>query len=120
MGIFKSILLTGNSGGGYEEYQTCQVDQQQQRNHQKKLSEASRSYSTGKLSKLDAIYISYCFPIDSKSGRTTKHFDISTYANFEFCILPQQSYIACLCEGLLGKRNRVNSFCYYKNFLALR
>ena len=56
-GIFKSILLTGNSGGGYEEYQTCQVDQQQQRNHQKKLSEASRSYSTGKLSKLDAIYI---------------------------------------------------------------
>ena len=57
MGITKIILLTGNSGGGYEEYQTCQVDQQQQRNHQKKLSEASRSYSTGKLSKLDAIYI---------------------------------------------------------------
>ena len=65
------------------------------------------------------LYISYCFPIDSKSGRTTKHFDISTYANFEFCILPQQSYIACLCVGLLGKRNRVNSFCYYRNFFGI-
>ena len=50
-------MLTGNSGGGYDEYQTCQVDQQQQRNHQKKLSEASRSYSTGKLSKLDGIHL---------------------------------------------------------------
>ena len=57
MDLLEWILLAGNSGGGYEEYQTCQVDQQQQRNHQKKLSEASRSYSTGKLSKLDAIYI---------------------------------------------------------------
>ena len=57
--------VTGNiiNGGGYEEYQTSQVDQQQQRNHQKKLSEASRSYSTGKLSKFDVI--SHCFRIDS-------------------------------------------------------
>ena len=44
-------------GDGYIECQTFQVDHQQQqhRNHKKKLSEASRSYSTGKLSELEML-----------------------------------------------------------------
>ena len=44
-------------GDGYIENQTFQVDHQQQqhRNHKKKLSEASRSYSTGKLSELEML-----------------------------------------------------------------
>ena len=44
-------------GDGYIECQTFQVDHQQQqhRNHKKKLSEASRSYSTGKLSELKML-----------------------------------------------------------------
>ena len=66
---FTDFSIAGNTlnSGGYGEYPTCQDDQQQQRNHQKKLSEASRSYSTGKLSKFDGI--SFCFRIDSSGTK---------------------------------------------------